>query len=223
MCYTVFMQTCYIGDIIRENRVRLNISQEELSFDLCSVPTLSRIESGKQIPGRKLVEALFSKMGMAVPAASVPMTRLDLLRGRLEYQINDIVAAGSYEIDELLEQYRTCGGDLNDFEQQYYLFFKAIYESEHGGEPEAVLKQLEKVLPLSETAINICIQYGKLTQFPYHLFNKGYALALLGKKMEAKVFIQQAFNVFEAVKKPDKVAFASKIVNEKFGFDFPIT
>ena len=110
------MQVCYIGDILKEARVRLHISQEELSFDLCSVPTLSRIESGKQVPGRKLVEALFSKMGMAVPAASVPMTKLDLLRGRLEYQINDIVATGSYEIAALLEQYRTCGGELNDIE-----------------------------------------------------------------------------------------------------------
>ncbi len=305
--YTDAMQVCYIGDILKEARVRLHISQEELSFDLCSVPTLSRIESGKQVPGRKLVEALFSKMGMVVPAGGIPMTKIDLLRSNLEYQMTDMLATGNTEIAGLLEQYRACGGELDSFEMQFYLFFKALYESEHGktdvlsdlekalrltirryvlgslpvvrfltktellilnnialnqyalGEHEKAIALMEfvrayfengimleeekaknypvilhnlenwygqsglpeKVLSLCEIGIDVCIRYGKLTQFPYHIFNKGYALALLGKKDEAKVYIAQAFNVFDAMKKHELVVFGAKSVNETFGFDFP--
>lgn len=44
------METYRIGEIIREQRNRRNISQEELCFGICSVTTLSRIENGNQKP-----------------------------------------------------------------------------------------------------------------------------------------------------------------------------
>lgn len=46
------MKTYIVGGVIKEFRIRYNISQEELCDGLCAVSTLSRIESGKQISGR---------------------------------------------------------------------------------------------------------------------------------------------------------------------------
>ena len=37
-----------LGDCIREQRERLGVTQEELCEGICSVPTLSKIENGRQ-------------------------------------------------------------------------------------------------------------------------------------------------------------------------------
>ena len=52
-----------LGDIIRMNRRALSITQEELCDGICSVETLSRMETGKQNPGRDIYELLMERMG----------------------------------------------------------------------------------------------------------------------------------------------------------------
>lgn len=52
-----------LGDIIRMTRKSLSITQEQLSNEICSVETLSRIETGKQNPSRNIYELLMERMG----------------------------------------------------------------------------------------------------------------------------------------------------------------
>ena len=52
-----------LGDIIRMTRKSLSITQEELSLEICSVETLSRIESGRQNPSKDVYELLMERMG----------------------------------------------------------------------------------------------------------------------------------------------------------------
>lgn len=52
-----------LGDIIGLTRKSLSITQEQLSEDICSVETLSRIESGRQNPSRDVYELLMERMG----------------------------------------------------------------------------------------------------------------------------------------------------------------
>lgn len=52
-----------LGDIIKMTRKSLSITQEQLSEDICSVETLSRIETGKQNPSRDVYELLMARMG----------------------------------------------------------------------------------------------------------------------------------------------------------------
>ncbi|MBH1940008.1 helix-turn-helix transcriptional regulator [Mobilitalea sibirica] len=52
-----------LGDIIRMTRKSLSITQEQLSEDICSVETLSRIETGKQNPSRDTYDLLMERMG----------------------------------------------------------------------------------------------------------------------------------------------------------------
>ena len=80
------MEAYIVGGIIKEFRLRFNISQEELCDGLCAVSTLSRIESGKQITGRKLIEALFSRMGLRPHTSAIPMSKIDLKRENIEYR-----------------------------------------------------------------------------------------------------------------------------------------
>lgn len=52
-----------LGDIIRMTRKSLSITQEQLCEDICSVETLSRIETGRQNPGKDVYELLMERMG----------------------------------------------------------------------------------------------------------------------------------------------------------------
>lgn len=144
--YTFHMENYFIGTIIKEYRTRLKISQEELCFGLCAVSTLSRIESGAQVPGRKLVEALFSKMGMN---KSVPVTKVDFQRENIEYKVNALVANGDFKIFDLLEEYKNCGDGLDTLETQFYLFFKTMAEDFFNHDGKKALRKYEEALKLS--------------------------------------------------------------------------
>ncbi|MBR1403034.1 MAG: hypothetical protein IJ558_02535 [Treponema sp.] len=63
----------------------------------------------------------------------------------------------------------------------------------------------EKVIPLCEKGIDVCIRYGKLTTFPYQVFNKGYSLVKLGKIEDGKKCLSQAFIIIEAMKEFDNL------------------
>ena len=52
-----------IGELIRDARERQKYSQEELSYGICAVSTLSRIENGLQVPGKKILEGLLQRLG----------------------------------------------------------------------------------------------------------------------------------------------------------------
>jgi transcriptional regulator with XRE-family HTH domain len=52
-----------LGDIIRMTRKSLSITQEQLSEGICSIETLSRVESGKQNPSKEVYELLMERMG----------------------------------------------------------------------------------------------------------------------------------------------------------------
>ena len=298
------MENYPIGIILKEYRTRLNISQEELCLDLCAVSTLSRIESGTQVPGRKLIEALFSRMGMN---RSVPLTKVDFQRENLEYRINDMIATGKFEIFDLLEEYKNCGESLTSLEEQFYLFYKTIAEDhlnhnsnkalrnyvaalkltvkdydldklpkerfltklelmilhsiarikyflnqkdkaielmeflrtyfENGiiSEEEkaknypVILHNLEnwygmadedeKVIELCNIGIDVCIHYGKLTPFPYQIFNKGCSLVKLGKSEEGKKCLMQAFTIFETLNSYDEIEFGKKWLKNTLGID----
>ena len=289
------MENYPIGFVLKEYRTRLNISQEELCLDLCAVSTLSRIESGTQVPGRKLLEALFSRMGMN---RSVPITKVDFQRENLEYRINDMIATGKFEIFDLLEEYKNCGESLTALEEQFYLFYKTIAEDHLNHDSNNALRNYvaalkltvrdydldklpkerfltklelmilhsiacikyflkqkdkaielmeflrayfekgiiseeekaknypvilhnlenwygmadedEKVIELCNIGIDICIHYGKLTPFPYQIFNKGCSLVKLGKTEEGKKYLMQAFTIFETLNFYDEIEFGKK-------------
>lgn len=302
------MNAYFIGEILKEYRTRFEISQEELSFGLCAVSTLSRIESGTQIPGRKLAEALFSKMGMKTPSSATPMSRLDFKRENLEHKIIDSIANGNFDVFATLEEYKSCGKTLDPLEKQFYIFYKAIaqdalnhdakkalkeyleainlsiknfnlddvqkirfltrtelmilnnisralyfsgkkdkaislmeflrnyYETREIGEEEmakgypVILFNLEnwygdaeryqEALELCEIGIKICINYGKLTPFPFQLFNKGCSLVKLKRINEGKKFLSQAFSVFEGMNLTEEMNYGKKWVAENLKIIF---
>ena len=59
-----YMAYYTVGELIRDARERQKYSQEELSYGICTTSTLSRIENGLQVPGRKILEGLMQRLGL---------------------------------------------------------------------------------------------------------------------------------------------------------------
>ena len=51
-----------LGDVIRELRDRLHMTQEELAAGICSVSSIAKIEKGSQMPSGRVAEALLRRL-----------------------------------------------------------------------------------------------------------------------------------------------------------------
>ena len=57
------MSILKLGEIIRRRREELGVSQEDLAYGICSVPTLSRVENGERMPTQSHLEAILQRRG----------------------------------------------------------------------------------------------------------------------------------------------------------------
>lgn len=80
-----------MGELIKANRVKVKISQENLSSDICAAESLSRIESGKRAPRNKNYEAIAERLGIAK----------DIYNSTIEAETYDILET-KRDIDRLL-------------------------------------------------------------------------------------------------------------------------
>lgn len=194
------MNAYFIGEILKEYRTRFEISQDELSFGLCAVSTLSRIESGTQIPGRKLAEALFSKMGMKTPSSATPMSRLDFKRENLEHKIIDSIANGNFDVFDTLEEYKSCGKTLDPLEKQFYIFYKAIAQDALNHNAEKALKEYIEAINLSikDFSLDDVQKIRFLTRTELMILNNiSRALYFSGKKDKAISLMEFLRNYYE--------------------------
>ena len=74
------MQSVLIGIVIKQRRKDLKLTQEQLCSGICDPVSLSRIETGKQVPSRSIVNALLQRLGL-------PDTRYYALSSKHELEI----------------------------------------------------------------------------------------------------------------------------------------
>lgn len=58
------MQEVFLGEVIRQRRLELGLTQEELCEGICEPMTISRFENGKQTPSRNRIKALLQRLGI---------------------------------------------------------------------------------------------------------------------------------------------------------------
>ena len=141
------MDVYIIGKLIKEFRTRRKISQEELSFGLCAVSTLSKIENGKQIPNKKLAESLLNRLGFSVPFGDYQMSQIELKRWNIEYKINQMISKNDFDYAELLDEYKGLG-EMDFLENQQFLFFSAVREL-YTGDKNCAKNQFEDALKIT--------------------------------------------------------------------------
>mgnify|MGYP002621085375 FL=1 len=123
-----------LGKRLYKLRLERKISQKDLCDGLCSIPSLSRIESGDQVPSRKLLESLYQRCGYKAPVNDVPATDVELQRDNLETEISlCFLKNGNNDIDTLLDEYKNCSEKMNKFEEQNYILFSLISKAKKLG------------------------------------------------------------------------------------------
>lgn len=60
----VRMQEFSIGEVIKQRRIELGLTQEELCEGIYEPPTMSRIETGRQTPSRTKLNVLLQRLGL---------------------------------------------------------------------------------------------------------------------------------------------------------------
>lgn len=141
-----------IGEKIREERIRQRISGEELSYGICSVSTLSRIENGTQKPSLKVEEALLQRLGCNTTGLEYHADKNEAEMHHLETELT-VLAMHGQPLEEKLQEYEQCiktRGTNCNLERQFLLLIRAIDTLNKGqSELSAVYEDLTESLRLS--------------------------------------------------------------------------
>jgi transcriptional regulator with XRE-family HTH domain len=79
----IFLKEVYIGQILRERRQELELTQEKVCEGICDPVTLSRIEAGKQTPSRSKLKVLLQRL-------KLPEERYYALVGEHDAEISEL-------------------------------------------------------------------------------------------------------------------------------------
>lgn len=168
------MEAFEIGKFIKEFRERKNISQEDLTENLCAVSTLSRIERGIQYPSRTLLEAFFNRLGYANTNIRLPLSTPDFKRSVLEYEIMSIASRGDPSFIDLLPEYKNVKDEMDILETQFYSFFTALHKTMTKSCPtEEILNDFLEVIHITFSSYKIDDDISK------HLLTKIELMTLL--------------------------------------------
>lgn len=121
------MQSVFIGSIIKQRRKELKLTQERVCDGICDPVSLSRIENGKQMPSRSIMNALLQRLGL-------PDTRYYALSSKHELEIEalkkEIVACNvTRNVQngfEQIEKLKNVVDDDDRLTQQFILRSKAV-------------------------------------------------------------------------------------------------
>lgn len=124
-----------LGEVIRELRSRLHMTQEELAGGICSVSTIAKIESGSQMPSGRVAEALLRRLkdtGCFFTGFS---------------QAKELEELCSWE--RILERAKRNRVGDSLFEQQFYAYVRILDRTQQTTDHALVLLELMEVLVMS--------------------------------------------------------------------------
>ena len=117
-----------IGDLIYRSRVDRNITQKQLCDGLCSVQTLSKIESGERMPDVFLLEYLLQRLGLSSDDLEIVLFEDEFreieLRDSIEEKIQNREFGEATKLIEILPHPNASG-----IRMQYYHQMKAVLAS----------------------------------------------------------------------------------------------
>lgn len=186
--------------IIQEFRKRKGMTQEKLSEGHCEPETLSRIESGSQQMSVKLYNELMEELGCSPVFFSQSLTRPQYERVQLEQEINERIEVGDYEIKELLDNYKDCSPDMDEHEEQFYLYESAYYDRKHGAESSCVLAKFEQALRKTFDGYTLQTDITDTLLLPDEiiiLYNIARCLQENGKQKRAVLIMRQLYQLYK--------------------------
>lgn len=198
------MPNYYIGNFIRDTRVRKGYTQEQLCLGICTPASLSRIENGAQMPGRTTLDGLMQRLGVENKIFNVFESKKEMQICEMLDEVMRNIAHREYDkLEEHTRELEKLIGDGQGMEHQYLIFAKGILEGEHGASDEKVMElfmqaigmtlpEFDGVTPLernlltfNEIAIinNIAIMHAKESQFEQALALGNWLKRYLAEKV----------------------------------------
>ncbi len=121
------MQNFFLGDYIKQKRLDLGLTQEQLCDGICEPMTLSRLENGKQTPSRNRINALLQRMGLPDDRYFALLSKNELEMEALQKEIvacnvTERVAEGF----EKLAQFEALAAPDDQIAQQFILSSKVL-------------------------------------------------------------------------------------------------
>ncbi len=138
-----------LGEIIRRRREELGVSQEDLAYGICSVPTLSRVENGERMPTQSHLEAILQRLGYSDLMVSTFMEKEGFDAHEMKFKIRQAVILGDYEqARRLLKEFVERTTKPTPFDIQFKEFCEVAINPDDFT-PQAKLDKLEHALRLT--------------------------------------------------------------------------
>ena len=108
-----------LGRTLQNLRREQGLSQKELCRGLCSIPTLSRIESGEREPDQMLFDSLISRLGKDSEKWELILKENDKKLLQKRNYIEYLIRAEEWgELKEKLEEYKEFDGVTKNLQEQ---------------------------------------------------------------------------------------------------------
>ena len=121
------MAVFQLGPIIRNRRIELGLSQEDLADGICSVPTLSRIENGERMPTKNHFEMLMQRLGYSAMSLDFFTDKEEFLIHELKFKIRQAYVDKDLSLaNQLLLQYRDLIGASSPINQQFFMLYYTL-------------------------------------------------------------------------------------------------
>lgn len=155
------MKEVFLGDYIRQKRIELGLSQQELCEGICDHGTLSRLENGRQTPSRNRITALLQRLGLPDDRYFALLSREEEKIAALQEEILSCNVRGEREQGlRLLEELEMLADPDDQPTQQFILRSKVIL-GDYGFEEQ--MEMLMKAIRLTVPQFEL----DKLEQFIY--------------------------------------------------------
>lgn len=121
------MSVFQLGPIIRNRRIELGLSQEDLADGICSVPTLSRIENGERMPTKNHFEMLMQRLGYSAMSLDFFTDKQDFLIHELKFKIRQAYVAKDFALAKRhLDEFKKLINEKSNIDQQFLLLYQTF-------------------------------------------------------------------------------------------------
>lgn len=173
-----------IGKIIKENRIRLGLSQEDLCGTNLSVTTIYRIENGQHIPQVNVIKEIFERMNMSIPINLLSISEEQFNQYLLKLEIKESYKTQNFKnLEKNLNKFFTYKNDFDIFDMQFYLLYKSRFLVQSQEKNPKLYKDLENLLKdaIEKTIPNFCkdFNFKQKNFFTFQELNCLYDLSLI--------------------------------------------
>lgn len=143
------MAVFQLGPIIKSRREELNLTQEELSDGICSVPTLSRIENGERLPTKNHFEMLLQRLGYSEMFCDCYIDKREFRIHKLKFKIRQAYVINNFELaSSFLKEFEELLEEKTQIDKQFLTLYKILL-NEPAYSEEAKLALFEEALQLT--------------------------------------------------------------------------